>query len=79
MLQHVLLRSVALVPFVALGQAVAALAYVVGTEALTASRTLLPEPLGAACLALCAWGSWPHRAQAGAVRSSAWPALRSSS
>lgn len=34
----------------------AALAYVVGTEALTITRTLFAEPLGAACLVLCAWG-----------------------
>jgi len=34
----------------------AALAFVFGTELLTISRTLFAEPLGAACLALCAWG-----------------------
>ena len=34
----------------------AALAYVFGTEAFTTTRTLLAEPLGAACLVLCTWG-----------------------
>lgn len=34
----------------------AALAYAFGTESLTITRSLFAEPLGAACLVLCAWG-----------------------
>ncbi len=34
----------------------AALAFAFGTEALTIGRSLFAEPLGAACVALCAWG-----------------------
>lgn len=34
----------------------AALAYVVGTESLTITRTLFAEPLAAACLVCCVWG-----------------------